>query len=228
MFSSRKLQTSIPYLPSQASGPADDNNQEDEYGMADDSIIDADLEVSNTSGDTQEAEVVGAAQKDPPAGSSMKPFKKPTIQMKRKILKSDAINQLLSLEKRKIEQFERMHQSKKTCEELEKDEDYHFLMSLLPHLRDVPKRRKLAIRTRLQEVLMEEDMTALVPSPTSTASYDNYQSYTTTPSPNATQVSPSPASYSLTAYPSEPSLCVLTTPTSFEQSVNQFSNSVNS
>ena len=121
-----------------------------------------------------------------------------------------------------------MHESKKTCEELEKDDDCHFLMSLLPHLRDAPKWRKLAIRTRLQQVLMEEDMTAVVPSPTSTGSYDHYQSYPTTLSPNATQVSPSPASYSLTACPSEPSLCVLTTPTSFQQSMNQFSNSINS
>jgi len=108
---------------------------------------------------------------------------------------------------------------KKTCEELEKDEDYRFLMSLLPHLRDVPKRRKLDIRIRLQ-VLMEEDITAVVPSPTSTGSYEHYQSYPTTPSPNATHMIPSPASYSLTAYPSEPSLCVLTTPTIFQQSVN--------
>jgi len=30
MFSSRKLQTSIPSVPSQASEPADNNNQEDE------------------------------------------------------------------------------------------------------------------------------------------------------------------------------------------------------
>jgi len=151
MLSSRKLQTSIPSVPSQASEPADDNNQEDEYGMADDNIIDADLEVINTSGDTQEAEVVGTAQKAPPAGPSMKPFKKHNVQMKRKTLKSDAINQLLSLEKRKIEQFEKMHESKKTHEELEKDKDCHFLMSLLPCLRDVPKRRKLAIRTCLQQ-----------------------------------------------------------------------------
>jgi len=186
------------------------------------------FKVSNTSGDTEEAEVVGAAQKDPPAGPSMKPFKKPNIQMTRKTLKSDAINQLLSLEKRKIEQFEKMHESKKTFEELEKDEDCHFLMSLLPHLRDGPKRRKLAIRIRLQQVLMEEYMRAVVPSPTSTGSNDHYQSYPTTPSPNATQMTPSAASYSLTAYPSEPSLCVLTTPTSFQQSVNQFFNSINS
>jgi len=116
----------------------------------------------------------------------------------------------------------------KRREEFEKDEAYHFLTSLLPHLRDVPKRRKLAVRTRLQQVLMEEDMTAIVPSPTSTGSYDHYLSYPTTPSPNATQVSPSPSSYSLTAYPPEPSLCVLTTRTSFQQSVNHFSNSINS
>ena len=118
---------------------------------ADDSIVDLDREVSNTSGDTQEAEVVSAAQKDPPAGQSMKPLKKPIIHMKREPLKSDAIKQLLSLEKRMIEQFEKMHESKKTCEELEKDADCHFLMSLLPHLRNIPKRRKLSIRTRLQK-----------------------------------------------------------------------------
>ena len=52
-FSCRKLQTGIPSVPSQASEPADDSNQDDEYGMADDSITDVDLEVSNTSGDTQ-------------------------------------------------------------------------------------------------------------------------------------------------------------------------------
>jgi len=63
-----------------------------------------------------------------------------------------------------------MHESKKTCEELEKDEDYHFLMSLLFHLGDVPKRRKLDIRTRLQQVLMDKDMTAVVPSLTSSGS----------------------------------------------------------
>jgi hypothetical protein len=117
----------------------------------------------------------------------MKHFKKPNIKMKLKTLKSDAINQLLSLEKRMIDQFKKMHESKKTFEEFEKGEDYHFLMSLLPHLRDVPKRRKLAIRTCLQ-VLMEEDMTAAMPSPTLTRSYDHYQSYSTAPSPNATRV----------------------------------------
>ena len=48
-------------------------------------------------------------------------------------------------------------------------------MSLLRHIRDFPKRRKLAIRPRLQQVLMEKEMTARVPSLTSTGSYDHYQ-----------------------------------------------------
>ena len=38
----------------------------------------------------------------------------------------------------------------------QEDEDYHILMSLVPHLRDIPKRRKLAVRLALQQVLMEE------------------------------------------------------------------------
>ena len=105
MFFLENCKTSVPSAPSQASEPADANYQDGEYGMADDSITDADLEVSKTSGDTEEAEVVGALQKDPPAGPSMKPFKKTNIQMKRKSLKRDAINQIISLEKRKIEQF---------------------------------------------------------------------------------------------------------------------------
>jgi hypothetical protein len=79
----------------------------------------------------------------------MKQLKKPNIQMQWKTLKSDAINLLPSLEKRKIEQFEKMHERGKTSEEFETDEDYHFLMSLLPHLHEVPKQKKLAIRTRI-------------------------------------------------------------------------------
>ena len=40
----------------------------------------------------------------------MKQLQKPNIQMERKTLKSDAINQLISLEKWKIEQFEKIHE----------------------------------------------------------------------------------------------------------------------
>jgi hypothetical protein len=85
-----------------------------------------------------------------------------------------------------------MHEHTKTNKELETDEDYHFLMSLLAHLHDVPKRKKLAIRTHIQ-VLMDEDMKVVVPKPTSTGSYDHYQSYSTIPSPNAMQGSHNPS-----------------------------------
>ena len=39
---------------------------------------------------------------------------------------------------------------------IEEDEDTQFSMGLLPHLRDVPKRRKLTVRLALQQVLIEE------------------------------------------------------------------------
>jgi len=56
----------------------------------------------------------------------MKPFKKPNIQMKWKIL-SDAINQLLSLEKRKIEQFEKCMKVKRHVKNLRKMKTVIFL-----------------------------------------------------------------------------------------------------
>jgi len=36
------------------------------------------------------------------------------------------------------------------------DDNYHFLMSLLPYLREVPKNRKMVIRHKLQRVFVEE------------------------------------------------------------------------
>ena len=51
-------------MPSQAYEPADDTDKQDEYVMAGDNIIDVDLRARNTSSETQEAEVEGAAQKD--------------------------------------------------------------------------------------------------------------------------------------------------------------------
>lgn len=217
VFPSRKMQTNILPVSNQVSEPSDVTNEEEDNVMADDNVIDIDLEVS-ISDETQKGEVVvGVTQKDSPAGTNAKAFRKPDIQIKRKMAKSDAINQLLSLEKKKIEQLEKMHESKKSYEELEKDEDYHFLMSLLPHLREVRKRRKLAIRTCLQKVLMKEEMTEAVQSPSST------RSYPTSPSSNTVQLNPHPASYVPAAYPSElsSSLYLMTT------SVNQFSDNLN-
>lgn len=74
---------------------------------------------------------------------------------KRKSGKSQPLYQLLALEGRKIEQLEKTAQ-KKSSMSTHEDEDSHFLMSLLHHLRDIPKRRKLAVRLALQQVLIEE------------------------------------------------------------------------
>jgi hypothetical protein len=70
--------------------------------------------------------------------------------------KKDAISQLVSLEERKLQYFRQLHERKEKSSTHE-DENYHFLMDLLPHLRDVRKRRKLAVRLKLQQVLMEEE-----------------------------------------------------------------------
>lgn len=43
------------------------------------------------------------------------------------------------------------------------DDNYQFLVSLLPYLRDVPKHRKLIVRHRLQKVLIDEENTVYVP-----------------------------------------------------------------
>lgn len=36
------------------------------------------------------------------------------------------------------------------------DEDYHFLMSLLPYLHDIPKSRKLLVRKKIMDVVIDE------------------------------------------------------------------------
>lgn len=43
------------------------------------------------------------------------------------------------------------------------DPDAQFLMSLLPFLKDIPKHRKLMVRTKIQQVLIEEQTAALSP-----------------------------------------------------------------
>lgn len=43
------------------------------------------------------------------------------------------------------------------------DPDAQFLMSLLPFLKDIPTHRKLIVRTKIQQVLIEEQSAALSP-----------------------------------------------------------------
>lgn len=65
------------------------------------------------------------------------------------------IEDLLTIEKQKLLQFNRI-QANTHKKNYEEDEDFHFLMSLLPHMREIPKNKKLAVRLKIQNVLIEE------------------------------------------------------------------------
>ncbi|CAI6370203.1 unnamed protein product [Macrosiphum euphorbiae] len=77
--------------------------------------------------------------------------------MKRKKIKNNPIADLIEIEKQKLERFDNIKENTKNSDNYKDDEDFHFLMSLLPHLRDLPKQRKLSVRLKLQQVLMEEE-----------------------------------------------------------------------
>lgn len=90
----------------------------------------------------------------PPAGQSSKPsgeptpkkiFKSPKKKIKRR--EPDEIDtRLLQIEEEKLKCFQ----------ERANDPDAQFLMSLLPFLKDIPKHRKLIVRAKLQQVLIDE------------------------------------------------------------------------
>jgi hypothetical protein len=44
---------------------------------------------------------------------------------------------------------------------MEQDSDYQFLMSLLPSLQGVPEERKLRVRMKLMDVLLQEQKETL-------------------------------------------------------------------
>nr|CAI5868126.1 unnamed protein product [Callosobruchus analis] len=153
-FSSRKMKTNIPPVSSQTSELADILNEEEEEEdgvIASDIISDPDRAASNNIVAIQETENVSS--------HSPKSFRKPIMAIKRKTGKPNALVKLLALEQKKVEQLEKRYERSNVSEDLNKDEDYHFLMSLLPHLRDIPKRKKLETRMHLQQVLMNAEQT---------------------------------------------------------------------
>ncbi|XP_014271139.1 uncharacterized protein [Halyomorpha halys] len=155
MFTRKKDRPNRPSSSGQGSQQLDVKSEDEDILVP---MCMVDLEVSNGSTDVQETGTV-SSEEDPRRGVNSKLFENHTYQAKRKLetkYESEVINQFLQLEMRKMEQFERMQKMRKTSEDFEDDEDYHFLMSLLPHLRDIPKNRKLSARMRLQKVLMEE------------------------------------------------------------------------
>ncbi|GLH01546.1 Uncharacterized protein GBIM_07670 [Gryllus bimaculatus] len=63
----------------------------------------------------------------------------------------EAMKKLMRLEEERMEEIKRMSLRKEERD----DEDYHFLMSLLPHMRNLPGRLKLKTRTKMQNILLE-------------------------------------------------------------------------
>lgn len=88
------------------------------------------------------------------SGQSLKPsgeltpkkiFKSPKKKIKRR--QPDEIDtRLLQIEEEKLKCFQ----------ESANDPDAQFLMSLLPFLKDIPKHRKLMVRAKLQQILIDE------------------------------------------------------------------------
>lgn len=133
-----------------------------------------------------------AVETDPRPSS--KSFKKPIMTTKRKISKPDVIAKLISLEQRKVEHLEKRYERTNTPEDFNKDDDYYFLMSLLPYLHDIPKSKKLATRMQLQQVLINAAETEQA-RPNSVASSSGSYTYSPQclPSPNAEQLGSPPS-----------------------------------
>ncbi|KAL4134771.1 hypothetical protein QTP88_006486 [Uroleucon formosanum] len=73
-------------------------------------------------------------------------FKSPKNKFRQK---KDALNDLVQLEKVKVAHLQELKNKKE--DEEKKDEDYFFVMSLLPHLRAIPLSQKLQMRIKLQQ-----------------------------------------------------------------------------
>lgn len=76
-------------------------------------------------------------------------FKSPKNKFRQK---KDVLYDLVQLEKVKVAHLQELKNKK---EDIEEDEDYFFIMSLLPHLRAISQSQKLQMRIILQQVLLE-------------------------------------------------------------------------
>lgn len=113
-----------------------------------------DSPVSNLGSQLENNESVHASQAKSNTSSnitSRKSFKKPP----KKIKVSNIEEKFLELEEKKLKYFENNAA----------DDDYLFLMSLLPYLKSVSLSRKLTVRTQLQQVLINEQMSSSGQSP---------------------------------------------------------------
>lgn len=104
---------------------------------------------SHSSSPVQSSEQIG--DQTPKTTKTFKsPLRKKT---KRRQTPDEIDDRLLQIEEEKLKCFQGNAN----------DPDAQFLMSLLPFLKDIPTHRKLIVRTKIQQVLIEEQTAALSP-----------------------------------------------------------------
>ncbi|XP_060874418.1 uncharacterized protein LOC132948115 [Metopolophium dirhodum] len=75
---------------------------------------------------------------------------------KRKTNKHDAISDLLNIERQKLLHFTKINENSQKKKSIIEDESFHFMVSLVPYLQELPENRKLIVRHKLQQVFLEE------------------------------------------------------------------------
>lgn len=80
---------------------------------------------------------------------------KSNVQENPKRMKKDkeALDRLLQIEEQKLSCFQ---QSSQKREDLVEDDDYHFVISLIPYMKQLPTYRKMVVRTKFQQILADE------------------------------------------------------------------------
>lgn len=83
--------------------------------------------------------------------SNVRPFEDEQTSLRKKQALTNASNDQFptSIEKQTLQKLN-------VNENRDEDENFQFLMSLLPYLREVPKKRKLIVRHKLQKVFIDE------------------------------------------------------------------------
>lgn len=79
----------------------------------------------------------------------------PSTSRLQQIVNDTTVNECPRVQKRVLQKLNIINEKK--FKNHEEDENYQFLMSLLPYLRDVPKHRKLTVRHKLQKVFIDEE-----------------------------------------------------------------------
>ncbi|KAG5891767.1 hypothetical protein JTB14_006955 [Gonioctena quinquepunctata] len=74
----------------------------------------------------------------------------------KKIVKYDAIQALMHIEKEKLQQFKQHLEHKQ-------DDDTYFLLSLLPYIQSLPVYRKMFLRSKILQLVMQEHETVSSP-----------------------------------------------------------------